>query len=68
MARMISVYVHSTGETREVTLSEAEKMLEEHYNDPEGCIILDARTQRAIAHISPDIDGIIVIEQMLGTG
>jgi FixJ family two-component response regulator len=68
MARMINVYIHSTGETKVVTLSEAEAILEEHYNDPEGCIILDVSTQRAIAHIGPDIEGIIIMEQMLGTG
>ena len=68
MTRMISVYIHSTGEKKEITLSAAEELLEEHYNDPEGCIILDARTNRAITHIGPDIQGIIVMEQMLGTG
>lgn len=68
MTRMISVFVHSTGETREVTLSEAEAILEENYNDPEGGIILDAMTNRAIARIGPDVKGIIIMEQMLGTG
>ncbi|MEJ2739484.1 MAG: hypothetical protein P8105_06625 [Dehalococcoidia bacterium] len=68
MTRMISVFVHSTGETREVMLSEAEAILEENYNDPEGGIILDARTNRAIARIGPDVKGIIIMEQMLGTG
>jgi hypothetical protein len=65
---MISVFIHSTGETREVTLFEAEKILEENYNDPEGGIILDAKTQRAIARIGPGVEGIIIMEQMLGTG
>ena len=68
MTRMINVFIHSTGEIREVTISEAEEILEENYNDPEGGIILDARTNRAIARIGPDIEGIIIMEQMLGTG
>ena len=68
MTRMINVFIHSTGETRDVTLSEAEEILEDNYNDPEGGIILDARTNRAIARIGPDIEGIIIMEQMLGTG
>ena len=68
MTRMISVFIHSTGETLEVTLSEAEKILEDNYNDPEGGIILDAATNRAIARIGPNVKGIIIMEQMLGTG
>ena len=68
MTRMISVYVHSNGETKDVTLKEAQEILEENYNDPEGGIILDAWTKRAITHIGPDIEGIIIMEQMLGTG
>jgi hypothetical protein len=68
MTRMISVFIHSTGEISEVTLSEAEEILEENYNDPEGGIILDAKTHRAIALIGPDVEGIIIMEQMLGTG
>jgi hypothetical protein len=65
---MINVFIHSTGENQQVTLAEAEKILEENYNDPEGGIILDARTNRAIARIGPNVEGIIIMEQMLGTG
>jgi hypothetical protein len=68
MTRMISIYMHSSGETKEVTLQEAQRILDEEFNDPEGGIILDAKTCRAISYIGPDTEGIIIMEQMLGTG
>ena len=68
MTRMISIYMHSSGETREVTVEEAERILDEEFNDPEGGIIIDAKTYRAISYIGPETEGIIIMEQMLGTG
>jgi hypothetical protein len=68
MTRMISIYMHSSGETKEVTLQEAQRILDDEFNDPEGGIILDAKTYRAILYIGPDTEGIIIMEQMLGTG
>jgi hypothetical protein len=68
MTRMISIYMHSSGETKTVTLEEAQRIIDDEFNDPEGGIIIDAKTYRAISHIGPDTEGIIIMEQMLGTG
>ena len=68
MTRMISIYMHSSGETKTVTLEEAHRIVDAEFNDPEGGIIIDAKTLRAIYHIGPETEGIIIMEQMLGTG
>ena len=68
MTRMIKVRTLCSGEVREVTIKEAEKILEDIYNDPLGGLVADAGTREVIFQISPNIEEIIIIEQMLGGG
>lgn len=68
MVRMIRVHTLGSNEIKEVTLEEAEKILEETYNNPMRGLVVDARTRQVILKISPDIEEIIIIEQMLGGG
>ncbi len=68
MVRMVKVRAISSDEVKEVTLQEAEKILEDTYNDPMGGLVVDARTREVIFRLSADIDEIIVLEQMLGGG
>jgi hypothetical protein len=65
---MIRVHTLGSNEIKEVTLEEAEKILEETYNNPMRGLVVDARTRQVILKISPDIEEIIIIEQMLGGG
>lgn len=68
MTKMIRVrYVGPRG-VCEVTLEEAQKILDNTYNDPAGGMVADARTGKMIWQIKDDIDEIIVIEHMLGGG
>jgi hypothetical protein len=66
MERMIQV-VLMTGEVKTVTLSEAEKILEDTYSDNIGGLVLDLGTNEVIWKIGPDVEK-IMIEQMLGGG
>ncbi len=68
MVRMITVRTLGVREAREVTAYEAEKILQDTYNDPMGGMVADAKTGEVIHRISPEIEGIIIIEQMLGGG
>jgi len=68
MVRTIRVRILGREEIREVTLQEAEKILADTYNDPLGGLVADARTGEVISRISPDVEEIIIIEQMLGGG
>lgn len=68
MVRVIKVHTFGKEEVREVTIQEAEKLLEDTYNDPVGGLVADARTGEVISHIGPDIEEIVIIEQMLGGG
>jgi len=68
MVRMIKVRTLGSEEIREVNVQEAEKILEDTYKNPVGGLVADARTREAIWQISPDIEEIIIIEQMLGGG
>ena len=68
MVRMIKVHTLGSEEVREVTIQEAEKILEDTYNDPVGGLVADARTGEVLSRISPDVEEIIIMEQMLGGG
>lgn len=68
MVRVIKVHTFGKEEVREVTIQEAEKLLEDTYNDPVGGLVADARTGEVISLIGPDVEEIIIIEQMLGGG
>lgn len=68
MARMIEVRTLGSGEVRKVTVQEAEKILEDTYNDPVGGFVTDEGTGEVIYQISTDTQKIVIIEQMLGGG
>ena len=66
--RVIKVRTIGKEETREMTLQEAQKLLDDTYNDPLGGLVADAKTGIVIWQIAPDIKEIIIMEQMLGGG
>jgi hypothetical protein len=68
MANMVKVRILGSRDVREVTIEEATEILEDTYNDPLGGLVADARTGEIIWQISPDIEEIVVIEQMIGGG
>jgi hypothetical protein len=68
MTRMIKVRTLGSVEIREVTIQEAERILEDTYNDPMGGLVADARTGEVIYKISPKVQQIVIMEQMLGGG
>lgn len=68
MTRKIKVRTLGSREIREVTIQEAEKILEDTYNDPVGGLVADARTGEVIYKISPNVEQIVIMEQMLGGG
>lgn len=68
MAKMIKVRNIGSREVRKVTLEEARKILENTYDHPLGGFVTNARTGEVISQIDPDVDEIVVIEQMLGGG
>ena len=49
-------------------MAEAQKMLDEMYKDSMGGFVADYRTNQIISQIGPDIDEILIVEQMLGGG
>jgi hypothetical protein len=66
MVRMIRV--HSIGKAeKEVTLQEAEKILEDTYNDPIGGLVADATTGEVIWRIEPEVKEIVILH-ILGGG
>jgi hypothetical protein len=66
MERMIDIY-NSSGEMKTVTLAEAEKILQDTFNDSIGGLVMDMRTREIIWKISPEVEKIMII-QMLGGG
>ena len=68
MVRMIKVRTLGSEEIKQVTVQEAERILENTYDDPIGGLVVDARTGEGIWQVSPNIEEIIIIEQMLGGG
>ena len=68
MERMIRVHILGREGVEEVTLQEAEKILEKIHNDPVGGLVVDARTGKVIWEIGPEIEEIKILEQWLGGG
>lgn len=70
MTRTIKVCTLSLNgtEIKEVTLEEAERILEETYNDELGGLVADGKTREIIWTIGPHVDEIIVIPVLLGGG
>ncbi len=66
MERMIEVY-NSSGEMKTVTLAEAEKILQDTFNDSIGGLAVDMRTREIIWKISTEVEKIMIV-QMLGGG
>ncbi len=50
-----------------VTLAEAEKILQDTFNDSIGGLVMDMRTHEIIWKISPEVEKIMIV-QMLGGG
>jgi hypothetical protein len=68
MANMVKVRILGSSDVREVTIEEAREILEDTCNGPLGGLVANARTGEIIWQISPDIEEIVVIEQMIGGG
>jgi hypothetical protein len=66
MERMIQVFT-TTGEVKTVALIEAEKIVQETYDDHIGGLVVDLETNEVIWRIGPNV-GKIKIVQMLGGG
>jgi hypothetical protein len=67
MERKIKVRF-STGESKEVSVEEAKRILDETYNDPLGGLVANGKTKEVISQIGPDVEEIIVLETMIGGG
>jgi hypothetical protein len=68
MAKLIKVRTLGNSTVREVTVEKARQILEDTYNDPQGGLVANANTGEIIWQLSPDVEEIVVIEQMIGGG
>jgi len=67
MERTIKVRF-TTGESKEVSVEEAKRILDETYNVPFSGLVADGKTNEVIWQIGPDVEEIIILEIMLGGG
>jgi len=67
MEPKIKVRFASGGE-KEVSLEEANRILDETYSDPLGGLVANATTNEVIYRIEPDVDEIIVLDTIIGGG
>ena len=67
MKRLIKVRFSSGGE-KELTVEEARRILDETYSDPLGGLVADARTEKVIYQIEPDLEEIFVLDTIIGGG
>ncbi len=65
---MVTIRIFGKKETQQVSVEEAQKIIDDTYNNPVGGIVVDAKTHETISHLRPDNEEIINIEQMLGGG
>jgi len=66
MERMIQVFT-TTGEVKTVALEEAEKIVQDTYDDNIGGLVVDQDTNEVIWRIGPKVAKIKIV-QMLGGG
>ncbi len=59
---------YASGGEKEVTVEEAKRILEETYNDPMGGLVADAKTEKVIYQIDPDLEEIFVLDTIIGGG
>lgn len=67
MTRRIKLRMFGTKETKELSLEEAEKILEEAYTNQVGGIVIDTKTNEVLWRIGPEVEEIMVV-QMMGGG
>jgi DNA-binding protein YbaB len=63
---MVKVRVFGEKKIREVSIEEAQKLIDETYSDEMGGLALDAISNEVIADISSDTKEIILMQQMFG--
>jgi len=70
VTRIIKVHILGRNglEIREVNLEEAERILKETYADPLGGLVADKRTGEVIWELDPNVEELIVVDQMIGGG
>ena len=68
MEKLITIRCMGEKETKQVTLQEAEKIVEEVYDDPIGGLVADAKTRQVIWKVGPDVEEILIMEKMFGGG
>jgi hypothetical protein len=68
MAKMVKVRIIGSAEVKELTLEEAQEIVDSVYIGALGGFAADAKTGRILSKIGPDIEEIVVVEQMLGGG
>ena len=68
MEKLITIRCMGEKETKQVTLQEAEKILEEVYDDLIGGLVADAKTRQVIWKVGPDVEEILIMEKMFGGG
>jgi hypothetical protein len=70
MARTIKVHIFGRNglEVSEVSLEEAERILEETYADPLGGLVADRKTGKVIWEIGPDVEELSILDHMIGGG
>ena len=70
MTRMIRVHILGRNglENKDVSLQEAQRILEETYADPLGGLVADRRTGEVIWEIGPEAEGLFIMDHMIGGG
>jgi hypothetical protein len=70
VTRIIKVHILGRNglEIREVNREEAERILKETYADPLGGLVADKRTGEVIWELDPNVEELIVVDQMIGGG
>ena len=68
MEKVITVRVMGKKESKQVTLEEAEKIMEQVWEDPIGGLVANAKTRQVIWKLEPDVDEILIMEKMFGGG
>ncbi|WP_419662897.1 uncharacterized protein Dvar_33750 [Desulfosarcina variabilis str. Montpellier] len=68
MQSIVKVEFLSSGETKEVSREDAQKILHDTYNDAHGGLVIDGTTNRVIHQLSSDVEYIFILEKFIDGG
>lgn len=68
MDRYITLRIFSTGEVKQVSREEAERIIREVYADPLGGYAVNRQTGQVVSELGSDVEDLLIVDEIMGGG